>query len=172
MNNIHFVIGGAKSGKSLYAEKLILQHKPPYLYIATAEALDEEMKARIKKHQQRRGKDWITKEVPLEIVRVLEEFSSKNFPILVDCVTLWLSNLMMAEKDVEKEVLKLCELLERFNENTPLVIVSNEVGFGIVPDNELARRFRDVAGWTNQLIANRSRFVTMVVAGIPLPVKC
>lgn len=170
MTELHLILGGAKSGKSFYAEKVVSSLPPPYIYIATAEALDEEMAERVMNHKKRRGKNWVTYEEPLKLVELLRSLSPATSPILVDCLTLWLSNLLIAGGDVEKEVEELCRLVR--SENFPLlVMVSNEVGLGIVPSNELSRKFRDLSGWTHQKIATVCTHVTWMVAGIPIAIK-
>jgi len=167
----HLVLGGARSGKSRFAEKLITAYPPPYLYVATAEILDEEMRLRVDHHRRRRGKAWETIECPLNLVPLLNQFNSQAVPVLVDCLTLWMSNLMLQETPCQPELLvdSLSETLLRVN--YPLVLVSNEVGCGIVPDNPFARRFRDLAGIANQKIAAACRRVTYVAAGLPLTLK-
>ena len=162
------VLGGARSGKSRYAEAAITALPPPWLYIATAEALDDEMTARIVEHRARRGTGWQTVDAPRDLVGALAGVPN-NAPVLVDCLTLWLSNMMLAEQDIDSEITKLEEALSRLQ--SPAVLVSNEVGLGIVPDNALARRFRDTQGRLNQRIAARADRVVMMVAGLPMIVK-
>src|ERR1700685_3747984 len=137
-----FVLGGARSGKSRYAESLIAAQSPPWNYVATAEAGDAEMAERIAAHRARRGGDWRTVEAPRDLAAALK--SCHRMPVLVDCLTLWLSNLMLAEADIEAEIVGLERALAEAA--TPVVLVANEVGSGIVPDNPLGRRFRDVQG--------------------------
>jgi adenosylcobinamide kinase/adenosylcobinamide-phosphate guanylyltransferase len=161
------VLGGARSGKSRYAEGLMASLPRPWTYIATAEALDDEMAARIAAHRARRGHGWITREAPRELVEALDAHGTA--PALVDCLTLWLSNLMLAGRDVDAEIDRLEDRLRR--STAELVLVSNEVGSGIVPDNALARRFRDLQGSLNQRIAACSDRVVLVVAGLPVIVK-
>jgi len=162
------VLGGARSGKSVYAEKLLENSSRPMVYIATGEARDEEMSARIALHQARRGQDWQTIEAPLDICAALAQVKPDGI-ILLDCVTLWVSNLMAAERDVEKEVQKFCALLADLP--CDVVVVSNEVGLGIVPDNALARRFRDEAGRANQMIADACDKVVFIAAGQAMVMK-
>ena len=166
------VLGGARSGKSIYAEKLVEVYSQG-LYLATAEVKesedDNEMFQRILKHKNRRGRNWQTIEEPIDIVKVIELEASPKRPILVDCLTLWLSNVMLAEKDVEYEILKLRESL--VNASGPLILVSSEVGMGIVPDNNIAREFRDYAGHLHQALANQCKHVVFVVAGLPMILK-
>lgn len=165
----HLVLGGAKSGKSVYAEKLITLLPPPYFYIATAEVLDDEMKNRVHQHRMRRGEDWQTIETPLDLVNRLIGFQRQQGAVLVDCLTLWLSNLLLKNDSPLQAVQQLCEVLK--TADYPLVLVSNEVGAGIVPENALARLFRDLAGKTNQQVASVCKGVTCVMAGIPLVLK-
>ena len=162
-----FVIGGARSGKSRYGESVIATLPPPWTYVATAGAGDDEMVERIASHRARRGPDWQTIEAPRDLVAALK--SCRNTPVLVDCLTLWLSNLMLAEADIEAEVAQLEATLAAMT--APVVLVSNEVGYGIVPDYPLGRRFRDHQGILNQKIAARADRVVFVVAGLPLAVK-
>jgi len=161
------VLGGARSGKSRYAETLITALPPPWIYVATAQALDAEMTARIEAHKARRGAGWTTVEAPRELAGAL--VARAQAPVLVDCLTLWLSNLMMANARVDAELDRL--ELALAEANAPIVLVSNEVGSGIVPDNALARRFRDLQGGLNQRIAGRADHVVLLVAGLPLFVK-
>ena len=161
------VLGGARSGKSRYAESLITALPPPWIYAATGEALDVEMAERIAAHRARRGAGWNTVEAPRDLVAVLAAHASN--PILVDCLTLWLSNLMMADAAIEPELGRLELALAKAE--APVVLVANEVGSGIVPDNALARRFRDLQGWLNQRIAAQADRLVLVVAGLPLFVK-
>jgi adenosylcobinamide kinase/adenosylcobinamide-phosphate guanylyltransferase len=162
------VLGGARSGKSRYAESLITALPPPWTYVATAQGLDAEMAARIDLHRGRRGADWRTVEAPHDLALALEHVAA-GAPVLVDCLTLWLSNRMLAGADVEAEIDRLEAALER--RAGAVVLVSNEVGFGIVPDNALGRRFRDLQGRLNQRIAARADRVVLMVAGLPLIVK-
>jgi adenosylcobinamide kinase / adenosylcobinamide-phosphate guanylyltransferase len=164
---ITLVLGGARSGKSRFAERLIAATPPPWLYIATAEALDTEMASRIATHQARRSADWVTREAPHDLTAALT--SAADRPVLIDCLTLWLSNRMLAEADVETEVVALLQALAQ-HKNT-VVAVANEVGLGIVPDNALARRFRDLQGVLNQRIAAVADRVILMVAGLPVVAK-
>jgi adenosylcobinamide kinase / adenosylcobinamide-phosphate guanylyltransferase len=171
VSKLTFVIGGARSGKSRYAEGLIAAlpppWEPPWAYIATAEAGDEEMAARIAAHRARRGADWNTVEAPSDLAAALTACGTT--PVLVDCLTLWLSNLMISEADIEQEMLKLEKALAVAA--APVVVVANEVGFGIVPSFPLGRRFRDTQGILNQHIAARADRVVLMVAGLPVPIK-
>jgi adenosylcobinamide kinase / adenosylcobinamide-phosphate guanylyltransferase len=161
------VLGGARSGKSRYAEDLIRAMSPPWTYVATAEASDAEMAERIAVHQARRGNEWRTIEAPRNLAGALA--SAQAGPVLIDCLTLWLSNRMLADADIGGEIGELEQALAR--RTCAVVIVANEVGSGIVPDNALARRFRDLQGNLNQRIAARADCVVLMVAGLPLPVK-
>ena len=166
---IVFITGGARSGKSSFAMAEASRINGKKAYIATAEALDEEMRQRIENHKRQRGNDWVTYEEPLKIAEVIKEIEGKYSVILIDCLTLWLSNLFMNNKKSEREIESFCCSLSTVH--CPLFIVSNEVGMGIVPDNELSRKFRDMAGLLNQKIASTSDEVYMVVAGIPVKIK-
>lgn len=169
MKKIIFITGGARSGKSRFAVAEASKIKSKKLYIATAQALDEEMKERIEKHKKHRGKDWDTHEEPLDIVDVIKKNKDEYSVMVVDCLTLWLSNLMHSNKDTEQEI--DCFVSSLSNINCTLFFVSNEVGMGIVPENELARKFRDIAGVLNQKIAAISDEVYLVTAGIPIKIK-
>ncbi len=164
---VTFVIGGARSGKSRYAEGLIAALPPPWTYLATAEALDAEMSERIAAHRTRRGAQWRTIEVPRDLAAAL--IANGATPVLIDCLTLWLSNLMLANADVETEMARLEAAL--IAAEAPAVLVANEVGSGIVPEHALGRRFRDLQGVLNQRIAARADRVVLVVAGLPLTLK-
>lgn len=161
------VLGGARSGKSRYAESLVTTLPAPWIYVATAEARDAEMAERIAAHQARRGAGWRTLETPRDVVGALTAHGTT--PLLVDCLTLWLANALLASADVDAEIERLEAALEQAS--APLVLVANEVGFGIVPDNALGRRFRDLQGLLNQRIAARADRVVLVVAGLPLTIK-
>ena len=161
------VLGGARSGKSRYAESLITALPPPWIYAATAQALDAEMAARIGAHRARRGAGWTTIEAPRDLAATLTAHG--RTPVLVDCLTLWLSNLMMADAGIEQEFDRLEQALDKAA--APVVLVANEVGSGIVPDNALARRFRDLQGGLNQRIAAQADHVVLMVAGLPLTLK-
>jgi adenosylcobinamide kinase/adenosylcobinamide-phosphate guanylyltransferase len=162
------VLGGARSGKSRHAEALVMQMASPWLYVATAQSLDDEMATRIATHRARRGTDWRTIEAPRDLAGAITAAPAGS-AVLVDCLTLWLSNLMLADADIDAESNRLDAALARAK--VPVVLVSNEVGLGIVPDNALARRFRDAQGVLNQRIAARADRVVLMVAGLPLVVK-
>lgn len=166
---LSLVLGGSRSGKSAYAEALLAPLAGERLYIATAEAGDAEMTARIAAHRRRRGEAWTTLEQPLDLAPALAAHCRPHRAVLVDCLTLWLSNLLAAGRDVETEVAALTELLPRLEGHT--VFVANEVGLGIVPDNPLGRRFRDEAGRLNQAVAARADTVVFMAAGLPLVLK-
>lgn len=161
------VIGGARSGKSQHAESLIRRSAPPWLYLATAEPGDEEMTQRIADHRQQRGSQWQTREVPHELADAISELSDGS--ALIDCLTLWLSNILLAERDIGAEADRLVAALE--TAQVPIVAVSNEVGLGIVPDTELGRVFRDAQGRLNQRVATIADRVILMTAGIPLTIK-
>ena len=165
---IILITGGARSGKSLRAETRAQSFPGRPVYIATAEAFDAEMRERIARHQARRGNDWIEREAPLALVEALDA-SDGGGARLVDCLTLWLSNLMHADRDCAQEAAHLADALAR--QSSPVVLVTNEVGLGIVPDNALARAFRDAAGLLNQTIARIADEAEFVVAGLPMKLK-
>jgi adenosylcobinamide kinase/adenosylcobinamide-phosphate guanylyltransferase len=166
---ITLVLGGARSGKSRHAEALVLASGLEPVYLATAEALDDEMVARIACHRARREPAWRTVEAPLDLAAGLEREAASDRAVLVDCLTLWLSNLLRAERDVAAETVALTATLGRLA--GPVVLVSNEVGQGIVPANPLARRFVDEAGRLHQAIAARADRVVLMVAGLPHVLK-
>jgi adenosylcobinamide kinase/adenosylcobinamide-phosphate guanylyltransferase len=165
-----FIIGGAKSGKSSFALAKAETFSGRKAFIATAESLDDEMKERIQRHRDQRGEDWKTFEEPREMARVLKEVGGGYSTALIDCLTLWLSNLLHSQEDPDREIGAFLSVL-REGEHPPFFIVSNEVGMGIVPDNALSRRFRDLAGRLNQEVAAIADEVYLVTAGIPLRIK-
>ena len=162
------ITGGARSGKSALAERMTLRLGQPAIYLATAEAHDAEMAERIARHRARRGAEWQTLAEPLELVQALSD-SDGGAPRLVDCITLWLSNLMLAGRDWEAEVEALTALLPQLT--APVLFVTNEVGSGIVPETPLARSFRDAAGCSNQRLAQACDELWFCVSGHPLKVK-
>ncbi len=172
-----FVTGGARSGKSVFSEQKAEEFGDRLGYVATAQSLDGEMADRIERHRTRRGPQWHTIEEPLLLSRSLEEADGTYEAILVDCVTLWLTNLLFAfehdgpavERRIRGEVEQLAQTLQRMV--TPVILVSNEVGMGIVPEHHLARLFRDIAGSANQSLAAAADEVFMVISGIPLKIK-
>jgi len=167
------VIGGCRSGKSSHALSLAAEiGARPKAFVATCTAQDEEMRSRIQRHQQERGAEWQTLEVPIELGAAIVSRGGKAGLMLIDCLTLWISNMMMAEADnatILNECQKLCEILK--DPPCPIILVSNEVGAGIVPENALARRYRDLAGWVNQRVAGACHRVIWMVAGIPVTIK-
>ncbi|KQQ80642.1 bifunctional adenosylcobinamide kinase/adenosylcobinamide-phosphate guanylyltransferase [Aureimonas sp. Leaf324] len=168
--SLHFVLGGARSGKSALAEDMVLGSGLQPLYLATGRAFDTEMRARIHEHRERRPPPWETIEEPLALPQVLAREARGDRAILVDCLTLWLTNLMLEDGDISAGSDALADVLR-----TPLpglvVIVSNEVGLSIVPDNRMARAFRDHAGRLHQRVAALADAVTFVAAGLPLKLK-
>lgn len=162
------VIGGARSGKSSFAEGLAIASLRPRRYIATAQAWDNEMRARIAQHRDQRGTGWVTVEAPLDVCAALAGAEDDDV-VLVDCATLWLSNHVLAAGDIEDETTKLLAALAACP--APVIVVSNEVGWSIVPDNALARRFRDAQGTLNQRMAAQADLVVAVIAGLPLMLK-
>jgi adenosylcobinamide kinase/adenosylcobinamide-phosphate guanylyltransferase len=168
---IILISGGARSGKSRYAEQRAREMGRRRIYVATAEAKDEEMTQRIAEHQKRRGSLWRTIEEPLGLTEALLRQRGNTDCALVDCLTLWISNLLIRydEKYATQKVHELMEKLAELDFN--LIFVTNEVGSGIVPDNALARKFRDLAGWTNQTVAQAADEVILMVAGLPIIVK-
>jgi adenosylcobinamide kinase/adenosylcobinamide-phosphate guanylyltransferase len=163
------VLGGARSGKSRYAEGLVMERTPPWVYLATAEARDNEMAARISEHRHRRDDDWRTVEAPLDLPGAIAAHAGKGRAVLIDCLTLWLSNVMLAGRDLAAEQQRLVTALR--NASGPVVTVSNEVGLGIVPDNALAREFRDAQGRLNMQLAAIADRVVLIAAGLPLILK-
>lgn len=170
--HISLILGGARSGKSLFAENLADQMasvlKLPKIYLATAQAGDDEMAARIDQHKQRRGPDWTTIEAPVKLTEAIAA-QADNHIILIDCITLWLSNLLLSEADIDAETDRLIKASQATNAH--LIFVSNEVGDGIVPEHALARRFRDEAGRANQKLAAAADYVALITAGLPLDLK-
>jgi len=203
MKETILILGGARSGKSRFAEEIVMSKGKKPIYIATAQAFDEEMRQRINQHQRRRADKWQTIEAPFELVEAIEQVATEKTIILVDCLTLWLSNLMLArafsekadagslqkksieqtvgafksnnqnenhsKSDIETACNALCALVA--HPPCEMVLVANEVGLGIVPDNALARQFRDAAGLLNQHIAAVAKTVYFVAAGLPLRLK-
>lgn len=169
MRRITFILGGARSGKSRHAEGLARGHKGKPAYVATAEITDEEMRERIEHHRAERGPKWRTIEAPLDLTAALREADAARSFTLVECLSVWINNLMYHGRDVAAEVERLCEMLGGVKGH--VVIVSNEVGLGIVPDNALARRFRDEAGRAHQAIAQVADEVVFIAAGLPMTLK-
>jgi adenosylcobinamide kinase/adenosylcobinamide-phosphate guanylyltransferase len=173
LNKIIFVTGGCRSGKSKHAlraaEKMPGNRK---IYIATCVPQDNEMKQRVARHQKERSQNWVTVEEPLHLPEAILENSPKADVLLVDCLTLWVSNLLMETDDEEKLEEAISQLIDTLEKATcPIVLVSNEVGTGIVPENKLARQYRDIIGLANQAVAKTASKVIWMVAGIPVTVK-
>ena len=170
---IIFITGGVRSGKSDFAQELAERREGKRLFLATAQALDAEMEERIRKHREKRGTRWETLEEPVHIGKALQSVAGSYKTILVDCLTVWMSNLFMEYPDHMDERMKAVdEFIESFDGcDETIIIVSNEVGLGIVPDNPLARSYRDELGFLNQRMARHADTVYMLVAGIPLKIK-
>jgi adenosylcobinamide kinase / adenosylcobinamide-phosphate guanylyltransferase len=166
---ITLVLGGARSGKSRYAEQLVERAAEYGIYCATAEAGDAEMAERIAAHRARRGPFWRTVETPLALAPTIAAEAAPERPVLVDCLTLWLSNLLMAGRRPDHEEQKLCRMLRAAA--GPVVLVANEVGLGLVPETPLGRQFRDAAGRLNQEIAALADRVVFIAVGLPLILK-
>jgi adenosylcobinamide kinase/adenosylcobinamide-phosphate guanylyltransferase len=170
MAEVVFITGGARSGKSSLALRLASAREGKRAFVATMQPLDEESAERIKKHRLERGDQWKTYEEPIEVAKLLRELTGQYDVVIFDCLTLWLSNLMLAGKDVRQAVDDLIEAISG-SSNVALYIVSNEVGMGIVPENELARRFRDEAGHLNQKMAALADRAFMSVSGLSVTLK-
>lgn len=169
MSGLTLILGGARSGKSRKAEELVTALPAPWVYIATAQAFDGEMQDRIRVHQGDRAEGWVTVEEPLDLVAALSRANATGRPVLVDCLTLWLTNIMLDGRDVQQETARLLDLLPSLT--APVVLVGNEVGLGIVPDNRLSRLFRDHAGRLHQDIARIADKVLFMAAGLPMMLK-
>lgn len=163
------ILGGARSGKSSRAQAVAETTGQRRCYVATAQAIDAEMSARIANHQAERGEGWRTLEAPLDLAGTITEAARDSDVVLIDCLTLWLSNLMHHEHSIEAETAGLIEALKA--SPVPIIVVSNEVGMSIVPENRLARKFRDAQGRLNQQIAATADVVELVAAGLPLKLK-
>lgn len=163
------VLGGARSGKSQFAEERVMTSGRSLLYVATGRSLDDEMETRVRAHRARRGAEWSTVEEPIELVAALRSHAAADRALLIDCLTLWVTNLMLEDRNVRAASDELAACLD----DLPgiLVFVSNEVGLGIVPDNAMAREFRDHAGHLHQQIAARADSVFFIAAGLPLKLK-
>lgn len=166
---IRLVIGGARSGKSSYAEKLASLSGKNVIYIATAQAYDDEMQARIQQHQDQRPDKWETIEEPINIDQVISDNSLISNCILIDCLTLWLTNLLCEKRDVAACKQTLLDALQQ--SFSDIILVTNETGMGIVPMGQLTRRYCDEAGWLHQMIAAVADEVVLMVAGIPVLIK-
>lgn len=172
MSELILVTGGVRSGKSSYAQKLAESSGARVFYIATAQALDGEMKKRIKSHKSSRAKSWVTIEEPVHIVGAINAMPSGKKAIIFDCLTLFISNLIhkgLTDAQVYSEIKKIIKTLRKKAEFS--IVVTNEVGSGIVPDNKLARRFRDLQGAVNQITAKEADKVCLLVSGIPVQIK-
>jgi adenosylcobinamide kinase / adenosylcobinamide-phosphate guanylyltransferase len=163
------VLGGARSGKSAFAERLLRDNHPERTYLATATAGDDEMKARIEHHRQTRGEMWQTIEEPIAIADCLKRETDRGRAVLVDCLTLWLSNLFIDARNIDQEIDKLALFLQEASR--PIILVSNEIGLGVVPETKLGRDFRDAQGRLNQRVAAAVPTVVFVAAGLPLYLK-
>jgi adenosylcobinamide kinase/adenosylcobinamide-phosphate guanylyltransferase len=171
-NKIYFITGGARSGKSAFAEKLANSLTGKRAYIATAQALDPEMAARIEKHRMDRGSVWDTYEEPLAVAELLRKLSGRYQVTLLDCLTLWLSNIIAHTEGDDVVASRSGELVASIKDfGGSCIVVSNEVGLGIVPDNPLARKFRDFAGILNQKMAQAADEVYFTASGIPMKIK-
>jgi adenosylcobinamide kinase / adenosylcobinamide-phosphate guanylyltransferase len=170
VRKIVFILGGARSGKSTFAlqEASVVEGKKAF--IATAQALDDEMRLRINNHKKERGKGWVTFEEPLYVSRLMQDVKNSHDVVLIDCLTLWLSNIMHAGFDINETV---GEFIDVISQDSPalLYIVSNEVGMGLVPETELARTYRDHLGYINREVAKAATDVSFLAAGIPLKIK-
>lgn len=162
------ILGGVSSGKSVFAEKLVQDTGWPKTYIATAQAWDDEMRTKVADHQARRGEDWHTLEAPLDVAAALKGVQADH-AVLLDCVTLWLTNMMMAEQDIERAVDELAATLQDMQ--SPVFVVSNEVGLGGIAENKMARRFQKLQGAANQKLAEASGTVVLITAGLPMALK-
>lgn len=171
-NRTIFITGGARSGKSAFAETIAGGSTGKRAYLATAQALDAEMVERIRHHRERRGDAWDTFEEPLAVAELVRKLSGRYECLLLDCLTLWLSNIIarsVRDDDVASRIDELAAAVREFD--GAAIVVSNEVGLGIVPDNALARRFRDIAGFANQKLARAADEAYFLAAGIPLKIK-
>ncbi|MBO9478307.1 bifunctional adenosylcobinamide kinase/adenosylcobinamide-phosphate guanylyltransferase [Shimia sp. R11_0] len=165
---LSLILGGAASGKSVFAETLVMAQQAPRIYIATAQAFDAEMTAKVDKHKVQRGPDWHTIEAPLKAADTLADLPA-DAVVLLDCATMWLSNQMFAETDLATEQAHLLAALAACPAR--VVVVSNEVGLDVVPENALARRFRNLQGTLNQALAAQADLAVLVVAGLPMVLK-
>ncbi|MFY0661939.1 MAG: bifunctional adenosylcobinamide kinase/adenosylcobinamide-phosphate guanylyltransferase [Shimia sp.] len=165
---LSLILGGASSGKSAFAESLVMAAPQPRIYIATAQTFDDEMRQKVQKHLVQRGPDWRTIEAPLNTADTLRDLPADAI-VLLDCATMWLSNHMLAETNLAAEQAKLRDALNACPAH--VVVVSNEVGLDVVPENALARRFRDAQGALNQAIAKQAELAVLVVAGLPMVLK-
>ena len=172
MKEILFVTGGCRSGKSSFALDYANRHFSKKVYLATSLALDDEMKARIKRHQEQRGSDWITVEEAKKVSQAIFSLPEDTDVILLDCLTMWISNLLLEGQGQERIFQEIESLIETIKKAPQSIItVSNEVGSGIVPDNTVSRMFRDIVGFANQRIAACSDTVVLTVAGLSNVIK-
>lgn len=170
---IELILGGARSGKSRLAEQKALDKQQSVVYIATAQAFDEEMQLRISHHQTHRPSDWQTIEEPIYLAKAISQFNNTNQVILVDCLTLWLNNLLLHDDSnlFQTQLTEFYQILSHIHAETQLILVSNETGLGIVPMGELSRKFVDESGWLHQQVAKMADKVTFCVAGLPMVLK-
>ncbi len=172
MSRIIYISGGARSGKSRLGEQLAIGFGAPLCYLATGEAKDPEMAERIHRHRARRGPDWRTVEEPLDLCRALRQQQGLCSAILVDCMTLWITNLLLRHNDPVRVLREVGTLIELFPAlESPCILISNEVGMGIVPENSLARTFRDLAGEANEMLAGAADEAYVMFSGLPLRLK-
>ena len=172
MSELVLVTGGVRSGKSAYAQKIAESSGAKVFYIATAEALDTEMRKRIRTHKRSRAKSWVTIEEPLNLVKAINSLPSENKAVILDCLTLFISNLIhkgRSDAQVYSEIKKIMKALRK--KAVLSIVVTNEVGSGIVPENRLSRRFRDLQGRVNQITAKEADRVCLLVSGIPVQIK-
>ena len=169
MSGLTLVLGGVRSGKSRFAEDLADATGLEKIYIATAEAFDDGLKARIAAHQARRGDDWTTLDVPVDLPETLSVKTSPDKVVLVECLTLWLTNLLVKEIEPDDAIRDLLVAVKA--RRGPVILVSNEVGLGVMPMNSLARRFADLAGSLHQDLAACADKVVLVAAGLPMTLK-
>ncbi len=167
-SQLTLVIGGAASGKSSFAESLVLQSQKHPIYIATAQVFDDEMAQKVSRHRDMRGTGWTTIEEPIDLAKALEQVTTDQ-AVLIDCATLWLTNLLLGKHDIAAASAGLLVAVRQCQ--GPVVIVSNEVGYGIVPENALSRSFRNAQGTLNQSIAAEADTVITVIAGLPVALK-
>lgn len=169
MANITLILGGIRSGKSAFAENLVLAAGKQPIYLATSEYFNEEMRNRIEKHRVRRDGRWINLEQPLDILAELQRYNTMDNIVLVDCLTVWLGNLMHYQRDIGNDIALFVDGLKMLD--VDVVLVASEVGLSIVPDNQMARKFADYAGTLNQAVAAIASNVYFIAAGLPLKLK-
>ncbi|MFH1868721.1 MAG: bifunctional adenosylcobinamide kinase/adenosylcobinamide-phosphate guanylyltransferase [Candidatus Omnitrophota bacterium] len=172
MGTIIFILGGARSGKSTYAVSTAKKLNKDVAFVATCQPLDNEMKQRIEKHKKSRPLSWKTYEEPRELPQLIEKIAKKHKVIIIDCLTIFISNLLLSSKSEKRIYGSINKVLDMAGScKSTLIIVSNEVGLGIVPENKMARRFRDIAGNVNKIVAKRADQVFLMTAGIPVNIK-